>query len=378
MFKIIRQVYKKEGHLVKIGLLGFSSKISQSVYDALYLKYEIVKIFSLEHQEDNIFCHDINEVLNANIDCLIECLSDTELAYNYAQKALKKGIRVIVSNKIIMAKHYTSLLNLALENHTNISFESCVVGGVSILHHLEDLRQYDDILKIEGILNSTVNYILGIIFKKKISFEKALDEAQKLGYTKPDYNNDLLGKDAAYKLALIYNKAFAANISSKDIFVKGIKYLDEETIMFARLHETQIRLIAHMNKQNAYVIPFFVRKKDMYHYVNGKSNCIMIETSNIGKIYDVAQSVGIQAITNGICLDLIRPLQNIIINEANIINDDKYHFYLSKQIIDDKYIDLKMTKGCITIMLTIHELGELIQNSHIFVGALLDEEYRDY
>ena len=363
---------------MKIGLLGFSSKISQSVYDALYLKYEIVKIFSLEHQEDNIFCHDINEVLNANIDCLIECLSDTELAYNYAQKALKKGIRVIVSNKIIMAKHYTSLLNLALENHTNISFESCVVGGVSILHHLEDLRQYDDILKIEGILNSTVNYILGIIFKKKISFEKALDEAQKLGYTKPDYNNDLLGKDAAYKLALIYNKAFAANISSKDIFVKGIKYLDEETIMFARLHETQIRLIAHMNKQNAYVIPFFVRKKDMYHYVNGKSNCIMIETSNIGKIYDVAQSVGIQAITNGICLDLIRPLQNIIINEANIINDDKYHFYLSKQIIDDKYIDLKMTKGCITIMLTIHELGELIQNSHIFVGALLDEEYRDY
>ena len=232
--------------------------------------------------------------------------------------------------------------------------------------------------EIEGILNSSVNYILGSIFTKHISFKKALEDAQALGYTKPDYNNDLLGKDAAYKLALIYNKAYAANISIKDIFIKGIKYLDEETIMFARLHETQIHLVAYMNRNNAYVIPYFTRKKDLYNYVKGKSNCIMIETQNVGKLYDIAQSVGIKAITNAICLDLIRPLHNEIIYEANIINDNKYHFYLSEQIIDDKYIDLKTGKGCITIFLSISELASLIQNHHIFVGALLDEEYRYY
>ena len=362
---------------MKIGLLGFN-RIGQSVYEAIYLKHEVVKILDLNHKIDHIFCHDINDVLEANIDCMIECLADSELAYNYVQKALKKGIRVIVSNKKIMAKHYTSLLNLAKDNNTNISFESCLVGGITILHHLEDIRQYDEIIEIEGILNSSVNYILGSIFTKHISFKKALEDAQALGYTKPDYNNDLLGKDAAYKLALIYNKAYAANISIKDIFIKGIKYLDEETIMFARLHETQIHLVAYMNRNNAYVIPYFTRKKDLYNYVKGKSNCIMIETQNVGKLYDIAQSVGIKAITNAICLDLIRPLHNEIIYEANIINDNKYHFYLSEQIIDDKYIDLKTGKGCITIFLSISELASLIQNHHIFVGALLDEEYRYY
>lgn len=357
---------------MKIGILGFGV-VGQGVYELLKDKHDIVKILALHHETNDIFCDDFAAVMQSDIECMIECLPDVEIAYDYLAAALKKGIRVITSNKAIMARHYASLINLALENNTTISFEASVAGGIPILHRLQDMKEYDHIQMVEGILNGTTNYILDSIFTKNITYQQALKQAQELGYAEKDPTSDVSGRDVGYKAALLYNTIFAADIALNDIFIKGIEHLDEESLMFANKQDKVIRLIGHIDRNNVFVLPFFITKDHILANIKENNNCVMIRSQNMAAAYDIGQGAGRFPTASAICLDITRPLHHQIINAAVIKNTQKYQFYLSKQIIAQQFIAEKVGKGCITHLLTINELANIVKDQQVFIGGIYDQ-----
>ena len=61
----------------------------------------------------------------------------------------------------------------------------------------------DRLVRVEGVLNGTCNYILTRMADAQVSFSAGLAEAQKLGYAEADPSADLDGADARAKLAIL-------------------------------------------------------------------------------------------------------------------------------------------------------------------------------
>ena len=57
--------------------------------------------------------------------------------------------------------------------------------------------------RVLGILNGTTNFVLTAMTETGASYGDALAEAQRLGYAEPDPGDDVSGRDAAAKLALL-------------------------------------------------------------------------------------------------------------------------------------------------------------------------------
>ena len=64
--------------------------------------------------------------------------------------------------------------------------------------------------KVHGIVNGTTNYILSEMARTGASYADALTRAQELGYAEADPTEDVNGKDAAAKMAILARLAFHA------------------------------------------------------------------------------------------------------------------------------------------------------------------------
>ena len=62
--------------------------------------------------------------------------------------------------------------------------------------------------RVHGIVNGTTNFILTEMARTGATFAEALAEAQRLGYAEADPTDDVNGRDAAAKMAIIARLAF--------------------------------------------------------------------------------------------------------------------------------------------------------------------------
>ena len=63
---------------------------------------------------------------------------------------------------------------------------------------------------MHGIVNGTTNYILTEMARTGEGYSEALRQAQELGYAEADPSEDVSGKDAAAKMAILARLAFNA------------------------------------------------------------------------------------------------------------------------------------------------------------------------
>ena len=69
--------------------------------------------------------------------------------------------------------------------------------------------------RVHGIVNGTTNFILSEMARTGASYEEALAEAQALGYAEADPTEDVTGKDAAAKMAILARLAFNARLHAR-------------------------------------------------------------------------------------------------------------------------------------------------------------------
>lgn len=292
-------------------LLANSDKVSHSAGEKVELSAVLDLKFSDGLPYSNLFTNSFEDILeNDKIGVVVECMGGTEPAYSFVSKLLSKSKAVVTSNKELIAKHGYELIELAKKHGTNIFFEASVGGGIPIIKPLHDCLGANHIECLRGILNGTTNFILTEMFENNLSFDEALQLAQKLGYAERDPSADVDGHDAARKLAIVSSMAYGKSVDYSAIPCRGIRDVKLEDVQLAKDMGYSIKLIARSSMAkgvlSAQVSPCLVNvSADMLGGVRGVFNALSVTGDAVGEVVMYGRGAGGLATASAILSDVI-------------------------------------------------------------------------
>jgi homoserine dehydrogenase len=172
--------------------------------------------------EDIPLTVDPDELLEVQPDVIVDVLSDGALGAKLSLQALTGGIHVVSANKQAIAASYEELHAAARMSDSRLIYSAAVGGGAPILEAVKLACEAEsDIHTIEGVLNGTVNFVLGLL-SNGADLNDALKAARKAGLAEEDASMDLNGGDALAKLKLIALEAFSERLSVEQLHVEAL------------------------------------------------------------------------------------------------------------------------------------------------------------
>ena len=123
---------------------------------------------------------DVDAVLAADVDVVVELAGGLEPAGGWVRKALAAGKSVVTANKKLIAFHGAELEQLAADKGVHLKYGAAVAGGIPVIPAIEQGLIGDRIERIEGILNGTCNFILSKM-EEGAEYAPVLAEAQAKG-----------------------------------------------------------------------------------------------------------------------------------------------------------------------------------------------------
>jgi homoserine dehydrogenase len=298
--------------MLKIALLGFGvvgsgtaevitknqDRIRRATGDGIEIKY----ILDLREFPDSPFVdrivHDFNVILNdPEVTLVAEMMGGAHPAYDFTKAALLAGKSVVTSNKEVVAKFGTELLQIADEKGVYYLFEASVGGGIPVLRPLSHDLVSNRVKSINGILNGTTNYILTRMVEDGISFEAALAEAQEKGYAERDPSADVDGHDAARKIVILSALAYGVRYNPDEIPVQGLRAVKVEHVKLAEELNCAIKLIGHTAKDDAgqtqlWVAPCAVPNAIPLSHISDVYNGILTDTDMLGQTMFYGRGAG--------------------------------------------------------------------------------------
>jgi len=182
-------------------------------------------------------------------------IKNAEPALSHITKAFKTRKHVVTTNKGPLALAMPALTELAEHNDVFLRFSGTVGGGTPMLEFAKRCLAGDKILKIQGILNGTTNYILSEMGQSSISFEDALTNAQKLGYAEREPSMDIDGFDTACKVVILSNWIMGKKVTLRDVDITGIRGVTFEMLKGAVKRNSTIKLIGTVDEDEVSVKP---------------------------------------------------------------------------------------------------------------------------
>ncbi|HZK88362.1 MAG TPA: hypothetical protein VFC27_04330 [Anaerovoracaceae bacterium] len=235
-------------------------------------------------------------------------------AIDHIKKALKRGKHVITANKGPIAWAFEELKELAKKQDSLFYYETTVMDGTPIFNLVNDTLKFCKVLEINGILNSTTNFVLEELAKGRL-FDEVISEGKKRGFIEADPAMDLEGWDAAAKTAALLNVLMSANITPNDIDRTGIVGISYEDIKEADERGNVIKLLCHGSikdgKVAGIVKPTEVKKNNLLASITGTSSVVSITTDLMGTISIVEHDPEIEQTAYGIFSDLLRILSKL-------------------------------------------------------------------
>jgi homoserine dehydrogenase len=274
----------------RIGLLGrgtvggaFADLVAQRadhVANITGLRPEITGV--LRRSEGNF-----DEILN-NSDLVVELMGGLEPAREYVVRAMAAGKHVVTANKQLLAEHGEELWTVAREHGVQLRFEAAVGGVVPVVRVLQESLAGAHVERLHGIVNGTTNFILSRMAETGAEYADALAEAQALGYAEADPTDDVTGKDAAAKMAILARLAFDTPVSLAEIPYEGIEHLTADDLEYARELGLGLKLIGTAERVegglSVRVHPAFLYGAHPLASINGPFNAVTIESPAITEI----------------------------------------------------------------------------------------------
>jgi len=193
-------------------------------------------------------------IQQAQADVLLEAsptnLRDGQPGLGCMEEALRRGMHVVTSNKGPLVLAYSRLTKLAMEKGVRLAFSAAVAGGLPTVNIGRRDLAGSDILRLEGILNLTTNYILTQMAEKGKSYAEALAEAHAAGHAEADPSLDVEGWDAANKLVILAQSVLGQATSLEDVEVEGITRIGSEELKQAAASGKVIKLIARAERKD--------------------------------------------------------------------------------------------------------------------------------
>jgi homoserine dehydrogenase len=229
---------------------------------------------------------DFAEVL-ADADLVVELIGGIEPARAYLLQAMQAGKDVVSANKQLLSQYGEELFQTARERGVRLRFEAAVAGAVPVVRVLEESLAATPIERIHGIVNGTTNFILTEMAHGS-SYAQALTEAQRRGYAEADPSDDVSGRDAAAKMALLARLAFGTPVHLEDVKYQGIEHLQLDDLAYARELGLGLKLIGTAERRDdglsVRVHPAFLYAGHPLSSVAGPFNAVTLESEPITEI----------------------------------------------------------------------------------------------
>jgi len=223
--------------------------------------------------------------------------------------AFKNGKHVVTTNKGPLALALPALMELADYNKVYLRFSGTVGGGTPVLELAKKCLLGDKIVVIRGILNGTTNYILTEMEEKRITFQQALEDAQKLGYAETDPTMDIDGIDSACKVVIMANWIMNKKFTLKDVSAQGIRGVSLQALEKASKKGNTIKLIGSIDG-NPTVAPMEISKRDPL-CVSGVLNAVTFVSKFAGEETIIGRGAGGMETASAVLRDLLDIKHNL-------------------------------------------------------------------
>ncbi len=221
-------------------------------------------------------------------DAIVELIGGIEPAREYVLRALGTGKPVVTANKQLLSQHGDELFAAARKSGTQLRYEAAVAGVVPVIRVMRESFAGAYIEKVHGIVNGTTNYILSEMARTGASYADALSRAQKLGYAEADPSEDVTGKDAAAKMAILARLAFHTSVHLDQVPYEGVEEVTADDIDYAKELGLVLKLLGVAERLedgiSVRVFPCFLYRGHPLASVVGPFNAVTLESPAITEI----------------------------------------------------------------------------------------------
>jgi len=243
------------------------------------------------------------------VDVVIELMGGTDPALRLVLECLRAGKHVVTANKALLAEHGPQIFEQARSADRAVAFEASVGGGIPIIQALAVSLAANQIQSVAAILNGTCNYILTKMTLEGLPYDRALAEAQQLGYAEADPRLDVDGTDTAHKLAILAQLGFRASVRTADIVRTGIDRLQLADLRYAGELGYVVKLLALAKLSAAglelRVAPTLVKRGTPLAEVRGPYNAIRVVGDAVGDTLFYGRGAGAMPTASAVVGDLI-------------------------------------------------------------------------
>jgi homoserine dehydrogenase len=276
----------------KVAILGFGtvgSSVARILLDGPAAgELELTHVFNRDVERKRapwvkpsvVWTSTFEDILASDADVVVELAGGLQPAGDWVRQALSKGKSVVTANKKLIAAHGIALHSLAKENGAHLFYGAAVAGGIPVIPGLQQGLAGERVLRIEGILNGTCNFILSGMEAGQ-EYAAMLAEAQARGFAEADPTEDVGGFDARAKLVILCRLALRADIPVESVQCQPITRLTSVDFEYARQLDCTIRQVsrAEIAKDGsvlALVGPMLVPNRSPLAWSRGTENMVLL------------------------------------------------------------------------------------------------------
>jgi homoserine dehydrogenase len=283
------------------------------------------------------------DTILAGSDLIVELIGGIEPAHEYVLRALAAGRHVVTANKQLVSRFGEELFEASREHGVQLRFEAAVAGVVPAIRVISETLAGAYIERVHGIVNGTTNFILSAMARTGESYADALREAQGLGYAEADPTEDVTGKDAAAKMAILARLAFNAVVRLDDVPYEGIERVTADDIAYARELGLALKLVGSAERVDGgiavHVYPAFLYAGHPLATVDGAFNAVTIESPAITEITLSGPGAGGPQTASAVLGDVISAMIPPALapppaRPLPIVSDVESSFYLHVEVAD--------------------------------------------
>jgi homoserine dehydrogenase len=285
---------------------------------------------------------DFEDILERS-DLIVELMGGLEPTRDHVLRSLESGRHVVTANKQLLSQHGEEIFDAARRGGVQLRFEGAVAGVVPAIRVMGESLAAAHIERVHGIVNGTTNYILTQMTATGATYEAALAEAQQMGYAEADPTEDVTGKDAAAKMAILARLAFNAAVRLDEVSYEGIERITPDDIGYAKDLGLSLKLVGSAERIDGgvavHVYPAFLYADHPLASVNGAFNAVTIESPAITEITLSGPGAGGLQTASAVLGDVVSamippPSLPAPAIEQPIVTDVEFSFYLHLEVAD--------------------------------------------
>jgi homoserine dehydrogenase len=284
------------------------------------------------------------------VDVVCELIGGAEFPRSLILRAFANGKPVVTANKELLANHGKEVFDAAEDAGVDLFFEAAVAGGIPLIRPLKESLAGERVGRILGIVNGTTNFVLTQMSEHGWSFERALADAQRLGYAEADPTADVEGHDAAAKIAILASIAFNARVVAGDVYREGIAGITAQDIADADRLGYVVKLLAIAELEDeaisARVHPAMIPASHPLAAVRDAFNAVFVEGEKVGQLMFYGPGAGGDPTATAVAGDLVSVARNVVTGGRGIgctcrlqrpirpMDDTRDQYYLNLHVED--------------------------------------------